>query len=317
MGASLSMMRVAVIGSTGQLGTDLVRVLEEAGHYHVVPFSEADIECTDSVSVQGVLRKVCPKVVVNCAAFVRVDDCEERTEEVFRINALGALYVARACAEINALCVYISTDYVFDGEKGEPYTEEDLSRPINVYGTSKLAGEHLVQQTCRKWLIVRLASLFGKAGALGKGGNFVETILARAKAGQPLRVVNDIHMSPTYTVDATRSLECLLRNDDRGLIHLTNTGSCTWYELARKALDLVDLDVDLEPISSADYPTMARRPRDSSLVSIRLNGIFNCGLRPWQDALKAYLVEKGHIPATSREQTAESAKCRAQSAPQD
>ena len=306
MGASLSMMRVAVIGSTGQLGTDLVEVLAKAGHYHVVPLSHTNLDCTDSSSARKVLKKVHPDVVVNCAAFVRVDDCEEHTEEAFRINALGAFYVARACAEINALCVYISTDYVFDGEKGVPYTENDTPSPINVYGCSKLTGEYLVRQACPKWLIVRLASLFGKAGARGKGGNFVETILAKAKAGRPLRVVNDIRMSPTYTVDATRSLECLLRNDDRGLIHLTNTGSCTWYEFARKALDLVDLDVDLEPISSADYPTRARRPKDSSLVSIRLNGLFNCGLRPWQEALKAYLEEKGHIPARRREQTAES-----------
>ena len=116
------MMRVAVIGSTGQLGTDLVEVLDEDGHYHVVPLSHTDLECTDSGSVQKILKKIHPDAVVNCAAFVRVDDCEERTEEAFRINALGAFNVARSCAEINALCVYISTDYVFAGEKGESYT---------------------------------------------------------------------------------------------------------------------------------------------------------------------------------------------------
>jgi len=233
-----------------------------------------------------------------------VDDCEERSEEAFQVNALGALNVARAGAELDALCVYISTDYVFDGEKGEPYTEDNTPSPINVYGCSKLTGEYLVRQACPKWLIVRVASLFGKAGARGKGGNFVETILAKAKAGQPLRVVNDIYMSPTYTLDTARALEVLVRQRATGLYHLANDGTCTWYEFARKALDLVDLDVNPEPTSSINYPTKARRPHDSSLQSTRLDSLLGSGLRPWQEALKAYLVEKAHIPATRGEQLA-------------
>ncbi len=287
------MTRVAVIGSTGQLGTDLVKVLERAGRYHVVPVSHADVECADPASVRRALREACPDVVVNCAAFVRVDDCEERADEAFRVNTLGAFYLARASAEINALCVYISTDYVFDGEKGEPYSEEDTPRPINLYGISKLAGEHLVQQACSQWLIVRAGSLFGKAGARGKGGNFVETILGRARAGERVQVVNDVRMSPTYTYDAARALEQLIRQEATGLFHLTNGAACTWYEFAQKSIHLAGITACVEPISSSDYPAKARRPKDSSLKSVRLDGLVADSLRPWEEALKAYLSERG------------------------
>ncbi len=286
------MMRVAVIGSTGQLGTDLVQVLTERGNHEVVPLAHDRVEVADLESVHTVLAEVRPDIVVNCAAFHRVDECEDRPAEAFGVNSIGALHVARACAEVNALCVYISTDYVFDGEKGRPYTESDAPSPINAYGASKLAGEHLVRQTCPRWLIIRVASLFGKAGARGKGGNFVETILAGAKEGRPLRVVNDIRMSPTYTYDAALALVRLVRQGATGLVHVTNAGACTWHEFARKALELVGSDTKVEPISSSDYPAKARRPRDSSLGS----GKFPArGLRPWEEALMAYLVEKGWL----------------------
>lgn len=285
-------MKVAVIGSTGQLGSDVVRVLEQASDYRVHPLGPGDVECADPQSVRLALE-MRPDVVVNCAAFVRVDDCEESPEEAFRVNALGALYVARACAALRAVCVYISTDYVFEGERGEPYTEDDQPRPINVYGASKLAGEYLVQQACSDWLIVRVASLFGKAGARSKGGNFVETIIRKAQGREPLRVVNDVWMSPTYACDAAQVLERLIRKGARGIFHGTNAGACTWYDFAKKVLDLAGLDTPLDPIPSSEYPTKARRPKNSSLVSVRLPSLLNEGCRPWVDALEAYLIERG------------------------
>ncbi len=233
--------------------------------------------------------------MVNCAAFVRVDEAEDRAEEALRVNGLGALNVARVCAEIDALCVYISTDYVFDGEKGSPYTENDAPHPINVYGVSKLGGEYLVQEACPRWLIARMASLFGKAGSSGKGGNFVETILAKAKAGESLRLVDDIRMSPTYTRDAAHALERLLRERSLGLFHLANGGNCTWYEFACKALEVVGMGNRIEPISSSSYPMKARRPKNSSLESTKLGLSLKECLRPWHEALKAYLMEKGHV----------------------
>lgn len=288
------MIRVAVIGSTGQLGSDLVRVLQRAGNYRVFPLSHNEVECIEPDSVKRAITNIHPEVVVNGAAFVRVDECEDRPDDAFRVNTLGALNVARVCAELNALCVYISTDYVFDGKKGEPYTEEDSPCPINVYGTSKLAGEYLVRQACSKWLIARMASLFGKAGARGKGGNFIETILTKARASESLKVVNDIRMSPTYSYDASCVLENLIGQGATGVFHITNSGSCTWYEFVQKALDLVGLSAKLESVSSVDYPTRARRPKNSSLRSVRLS---ENAIRSWEEALRAYLIEKAHIPS--------------------
>lgn len=294
MGTVSEMIRVAVIGSTGQLGSDLVRVLQRAGNYRVFPLSHNEVECIEPDSVKRAITNIHPEVVVNGAAFVRVDECEDRPDDAFRVNTLGALNVARVCAELNALCVYISTDYVFDGKKGEPYTEEDSPCPINVYGTSKLAGEYLVRQACSKWLIARMASLFGKAGARGKGGNFIETILTKARASESLKVVNDIRMSPTYSYDASCVLENLIGQGATGVFHITNSGSCTWYEFVQKALDLVGLSAKLESVSSVDYPTRARRPKNSSLRSVRLS---ENAIRSWEEALRAYLIEKAHIPS--------------------
>ncbi len=181
----MNRQRIVVLGSTGQLGTDLVEVLRLDDKGETVPVSHAACDCTNANEVGEMLRKLHPDVVINCAAYVRVDDCEDHAREAFAVNAIGALNVARACAAVEALCVYISTDYVFDGSKGSPYVESDPTCPINVYGASKVAGEHLVQQAAPHSLIVRTSSLFGKTGARGKGGNFVETIVAKAKAALP------------------------------------------------------------------------------------------------------------------------------------
>jgi len=287
-------MRVAVVGSAGQLGTEVIRALTEAGAYEVTPLDHTRIECTDRVGVEDVLRASRPDVVVNCAGYVRVDDCEDQAETAFRINACGGFYIARACETIGAACVYVSTDYVFDGELGRSYTEDDAPRPINVYGESKLAGEDLVRQASTRWLVVRLASLYGAAGARGKGGNFIETILAKAARGDTLRVVADIRMSPMYAVDAARALEALIRQRADGVVHVANAGHCSWYEFARQILELAQVPARLEPIRSAEYPAKARRPRDSSLASVRRETSGSWG-RPWQEALRAYLIEKGHL----------------------
>jgi len=285
--------RVAVIGSTGQLGTDVVEILSACGCFDITPVPETHLDVTDRNSVRQSLRKERFEIVINCAAYTRVDDCEDRAEEALRVNALGAWEVARACSEIGALCVHISTDYVFSGEKGGPYTEEDRPAPVNVYGASKAAGEMLVQQAARRWLTVRIASLFGKAGSQGKGGNFVDTILSRARAGEHVRAVNDIWMSPTYTVDVARILEALIQAGATGIYHATNYGCCSWYQFASEAIRMAGIEVEVEPIPSSAYPSKARRPKDSSLRSVRMERTLGHSLRPWQEALQAYLVEKG------------------------
>lgn len=287
------MSRVVVVGSTGQLGSDLVERLRQTGLHVVVPLSHHEIECTDPGSVARVLRSLGPDVVINAAGYVRVDEAEERPEEAFRVNAYGALFVARTCAELGSACVYLSTDYVFGGEKDGPYTEDDAPCPINVYGASKLAGEHLTRQSAERSLIVRLASLFGKSGARGKGGNFVETVLERARRAERLRIVADVQMSPTYAADAAVVVERLVNSGTTGVCHVTNSGTCSWYELARLALELAGIDANIEPVPSAEYRSKARRPRNSALATLRLDESEQP--RAWQVALRSYLAERGHI----------------------
>ena len=291
-----SSKRVGVIGSTGQLGTDLLEVLSAAPWCEVTPITHDQLEVADPEQAMSVLGGGRFDAVINCAAFHRVDDCEEQVDEAFRINARGALAVARACAAGNALCVFISTDYVFGGDRGR-YNEEDRTVPVNVYGASKVAGELLVQQACPRALLVRISSVFGKAGARGKGGNFIEAILKKAAAGGPVQVVNDSWMSPTYTMDAAETIAELIQADATGLFHASNAGRCSWWEFASEAVRRVGLDVPVEPTSSDAYPSKARRPRDASLEGTRLPAVLGHGTRPWQEALGAYLLEKGHIPA--------------------
>jgi dTDP-4-dehydrorhamnose reductase len=289
-----STRRVAIIGSRGQLGTDIVEAFQSHEAYEVIPLTQAQADCTDAESVRKAVLRIRPPVVVNCAGFVHVDECEDQPQQAFAVNALGALHVARACAEANSMCVHISTDYVFDGSKAGYYTESDSAYPVNVYGASKFAGEILVRQTVPHWLIVRAASLFGRTGARSKGGNFVETILAKAKMREPLRIVNDVRMSPTYTRDAATALVRLVETGANGIVHLTNDGACTWYEFAQQILDFVGLRVFIDPVSSKEYSTPARRPKNCVLQSERSL----VKLRSWQDALKAYLIEKGHMSAS-------------------
>ena len=291
----MSLQRTIVVGATGQFGTDLVEVLREDGKFEVMPLSHADCDCTDERKVARVIGSLHPDTVVNCAAYVRVDDCEEHANEAFNVNAIGALNVARACGAANTLCVYISTDYVFDGTKATPYKESDLPNPINIYGTSKLAGEYLTRQATRRWLIVRTASLFGKTGARGKGGNFVETIIKKAKAHEPIKVVNNITMSPTYSLDAANGLAGLLRNRATGLFHIANRGACTWYEFAKTISELADLGDVIHSVSSSEFEVRAARPKNSALVTEQTG----FQLPTWKEALKAYLLVKGHIFETS------------------
>lgn len=289
------MPRVAILGSTGQLGTDLVEVLQQDNRFDVIPLSHQEADCTNAAAVYDIIARLRPDHVINCAAFVRVDDCEDQPKLAFEVNAVGAFNVARACAAIDTCCIYISTDYVFDGSKKLPYVESDTPNPINVYGASKLSGEYLVRQAAPRWLIVRVASLFGKTGARGKGGNFVETILAKAKKGESLRVVNDIKISPTYTRDAADVLRQLLVNEVTGVVHAANSGSCTWYEFGNAALQLCGVNASIEPVAAMDFPMRAKRAKNSSLKSEKVLIGSISGMSSWQQALRAYLVEKGHI----------------------
>jgi len=284
-------MRIVVIGSTGQLGTDLMKVL--GTDHEVIGLTHSDIEATDYNSCL-ILKKFDPDVIINTAAFHKTDLCEDEPLKTFSVNALGAKNVAVISKEIDAACVFISTDYVFDGTKNEPYTEDDVPNPINTYGISKLAGE-LYTRWNPKHYIIRVASLFGVAGASGKGGNFVETMIKKAKNGEVIRVVDDMWMSPTYTKDAATVIKKILEFGlPFGVYHVTNQGFCTWFEFAKEIFDQLGLRPTLEPIRTEELKMKAKRPRFSALKSIKLPK-YGIHMREWKEALYDYLVEKGHL----------------------
>ncbi len=284
-------MKIAVIGSTGQLGTDLVKTLSDT--HEVISFTHADLEVADYNTLE-ILKEQRPDVVINTAAFHKTDQCEEEPKKTFCVNALGARNIAQITAEIGSTTVYISTDYVFDGSKNEPYTEEDIPAPINTYGISKLAAEHFTRQN-PKYYIIRIASVFGKAGASGKGGNFVETMIKKAKNNDPIIVVDDMFMSPTYTRDAASVLKGILEFQlPYGVYHATNKGFCSWYQFAEEIFHATKLSPDLKPTKSDPAYGKARRPAFSALASTKLSK-YNLEPRSWKEALRAYLIEKGHI----------------------
>ncbi|MCL0097496.1 dTDP-4-dehydrorhamnose reductase [Dehalococcoidia bacterium] len=288
-------MKILVTGANGQLGTDLCRLLPDI---EVIPLTHADVEITDMNSVKTAFIKHRPDVVINTAAYVRVDDCETEQDKAFSVNALGARNVAVVTQEIGAKLVHISTDYVFGGEsepRTAPYTEFDFPIPPNVYGKSKLAGENLVRHLCAKHFIIRSSGLFGVAGASGKGGNFVETMLRLAKERDELRVVNDQVFSPTYTKDLAEKIAQLIHTEYYGIFHITNKGACSWYEFAKEILRLAGLKTPVIPITSDQFPQKARRPHYSVLDNYHLRLLGMDDITPWQEAVKDYMTERGHL----------------------
>ncbi|MEA3200203.1 MAG: dTDP-4-dehydrorhamnose reductase [Thermoplasmata archaeon] len=291
-----------VLGATGQLGSDVVKVAHAKG----LSVAQAErVDVTDGPAVLKLLDATRPRMVVNAAAFHQVDKCEDDPAEAFRVNAVGALHVARAARAVGARLAYVSTDYVFPGDKPTPahgatdaahaWTEADAPRPLNTYGASKLAGEHETRVGHPDALVARVASLFGVVGARGKGGNFIETILKKAREGGPLKVVNDQWMTPTYTMDAAGAILDLLERDARGVVHVTNAGAVTWHGFASRAVALAGLKVEVQPIDHTAFPSKAERPANSALHNAGLARALGHPLRPWPDALAAYLKEKGHI----------------------
>jgi len=289
-------MKVLVTGANGQLGTDLCIALKD---FKVISLAHNDIEITNLNSVKEALNKYEPDVIINTAAYVRVDESETNQDKAFLVNALGARNVAVIAQELEAKLVHISTDYVFGGEAElhtTPYTEFDTPAPPNVYGKSKLAGENLVQHLCTKHFIIRTSGLFGLAGSSGKGGgNFVETMLRLAQEREELRVVNDQVLSPTYTKDLAKKIVQLIDTEYYGIFHITNKGACSWYEFTKEVLRLAGLKVRVTPITSDQYPQKAKRPRFSALDNYHLRLLGMDDMRTWQEALRDYMMGKEHI----------------------
>ena len=286
------MERLLITGARGQLG----RALAERLSGRAIAYDHAELDVADASAVAQRIAVERPAVVLNAAAFNRVDDAEDHPEEALRVNAAGPLALARLCAAHDVLLVHFSTDYVFSGSSRVPLGEEDAPSPRSVYGASKLAGERAVAAEAPWHMIVRTAGLYGSRGAGGKGRNFVDAIRRLATERDTIRVVDDQQTSPTSAADlAAKTIEIVDRwlatraGDLLGLYHVTNAGSCSWYEFAREIVRRSAPGVAIEPISTAQYGARAPRPAYSVLARRHLGRLGLDDMRPWSDALADYL----------------------------
>jgi len=280
-------MKILLVGSKGQLGSDLFRTFSGEGH-EVVPVDHASVDVCDPKLTEELVAAVRPEFVLNTAAFHKVEECERQPLRAFEVNGIGALNLARACARSRAVLVHFSTDYVFDGQNRIPYMESDFPSPLNVYGASKVAGESLIASNAERYFIVRTCGLYGHAGASGKGGNFVETMLRRATEGSPIRVVNDQILTPTSTADLARAIGELTKTEVFGLYHVSCEDACSWYDFAREIFALQSIQVDLLPVEKKYFPSPVRRPPYSVLSKSRLHKL-GLSVPQWRDSLDRYL----------------------------
>lgn len=266
------------------LGSDLVATVPDGTMLVAPPSRRLDIR--DHAEVDALLAASRPDVVINTAAYTRVDDAEEHEAEAHAVNADAVGALGRACAHRGVLVVHYSTDYVFSGDASRPYGEDDRVAPLGAYGRSKLAGERQLQASQAKALILRTQWLFGRSGR-----SFPRTMRERAASGLATRVVSDQRGCPTYTVDLARATWSLVAEGAEGLFHAVNDGDATWYDLAREVFESLGVGPLLSPCATSDYPTRARRPVDSRLNTEKLAGVLGHALPPWRDALRRYLDE--------------------------
>lgn len=292
-------MKTLIIGATGQLGSDLLKVLPPGPD--VVALGHRDVEIADRQSIDTLFEAHRPQFVYNLAAFHQVDVCEDQSERAFAVNAHGVRLLARACREHGAALLHISTDYVYGGDsrRSTPFGESDAPHPINAYGISKLAGEYFIRYELERHFIVRSGSLFGVAGSSGKGGNFVELMIRLATEGKRIRVVDDQRMTPTYTLDLARQIVALAGTTDYGLYHASGQGECTWHDFAGEIFRQCGLQPDFGTAKTGDFGEKARRPPYSVLDNARLRAIGLDRMRPWQEALSDYLEERRNRPSRS------------------
>ncbi len=283
--------RILVTGSNGQLGRALNRILKEQHSGITVINSDMGeptsycpiiLDITNSVAVMNLVQDLNPDVIINCAAHTDVNLCESDQERAYKINAIGAKNLAVAADALEAKLVQVSTDYVFDGKAKKPYTEEDLTNPMSVYGSTKLAGEEFVKECCRRYFIVRTAWLYGE------GRNFVKTMLSLAERNAEVSVVSDQYGTPTSALELARAIAFLIETDNYGIYHATCEGSASWHEFAEEIFRVSGRDVTARPITTEEYPTPAVRPKYSILENKGLKELGYC-MKPWKEALKEFL----------------------------
>ncbi|MDQ4043529.1 MAG: dTDP-4-dehydrorhamnose reductase [Actinomycetota bacterium] len=274
-------MRALVTGASGQLGRELVDILTGRGH-EVVAFSRSELDVADPAVVERAVEAYSPKLVVNAAAYTNVDGSETETGTAYAVNALGPRNLAQSCERWGCELLHVSTNYVFDGEVERPYEPFDLPNPISAYGRTKLAGEEYVKHLSSRWYLVRTA------GVYGEGHNFVRTMLRVAKERDVLKIKDDEFISPTYARDLAEGIAEVIETGLYGLYHLTNSGSCSWYEFAEEIFSLSGTEVEVLPIPTSEYPLPAARPANGVLSTLG-----GPSLRHWREALADYLEREG------------------------
>ncbi len=287
------MKKVLLLGANGQLGRDIQYVFSSLPEYQLIKIyrHNLDIEYDD---IDAFLQKMDFDILINCTAYHKTDECEDFPIKAYHINSLAVLKLAQFCQHHKKKLFHISTDYVFDGTKAFPYTEEDCPNPLNVYGNSKLSGEHFIKSTHDQYFIFRVSSLFGVAGASGKGGNFIETMIQLGKQRKKLTVIDDQMMSPTATLEIAKAIFTFIDNDieSYGIYHCSGSGECSWYEFAREIFSELRMEVDLTPISHTSYQSKAKRPAYSVLDNSKLSHFYQ--LKSWRESVVDYLRFKGY-----------------------
>jgi len=284
-------MKVLLLGSNGQLGSDVVKVFKNST-IEVIKYTRKEFD-VEKDKIDKLPRDV--DFIINCISYHKTDEVEDFPDKAFKINSSFVYELAKFSKENNIILFHISTDYVFDGYKNSPYNEEDIPNPLNIYGLSKFSGEKVIQNYLNKYFIFRVSSLFGEAGASGKGGNFVETMINLAKKEVPLKIIVDQYMVPTHTLDIARVIKFFIENkiDEYGIYHVISDGSCSWFDFTKEIFKQIDLNYEIDKISYREYQTKAIRPKYSVLNNRKLYKYYK--MPHWKEALKEYLKIKGYI----------------------
>ena len=287
-------MRVLLTGGSGQLGTEIRA--RWAGDTIWAP-AHADLDILDAAALARAVDTHGADLLVNCAAFHNVDACESQPAEAFAANAIAVDAMASACRQRDIAFVSISTDYVFDGAKKTPYVEEDAAHPLSVYGVSKFAGELLVLRADAKAYVVRTCGVYGAAASKSKG-TFIDRLIKQAQSGETIRAVSDVVASPTFAGHLADAIRSLVATGKYGLYHACDVGAITWYDYAKKALELAGVAGEIEPISASSWKMAARRPSYSALANRKLEAL-GIAMPPWQEGIAAYLKSRKPSGITS------------------
>ena len=282
-------MKILLFGKNGQIGKEIDRLARQGG-FDIISYGRQELDIIDTELVTQTIRKYKPHIIINATAFHVVPECEAKPELAFLINAASLKPIADLCNELAIQFLHISSDYVFDGTKGKQYQEDDRPNPLQIYGISKLAGEQIVLQYCKKGVIIRTSGVYGgKEGSRSKKGNFVLTMLKQTKGKKELEVSSEQIISPSYAVDIASAILSLLKKKNiSGIYHLVNEGYCSWAEFAKEIMKVIKRETKIIPLDRGGMAGALRRPLFSALINTRSKKL-DIVLPTWQDGVKRYL----------------------------